>query len=44
MSGGETNDVATYATEPNQCIDSFNTNFSFDEILLVGEKEVRWDI
>ena len=32
-SGGETDGVATYAIEPNQCKDSFNPIFSFDELL-----------
>ena len=36
MSGGETDDVATYATKPNQCIDVFNPKFSFDELIYYG--------
>ena len=35
-SGGETDDVETYATEPNQCTDAFKPIFSFDEILYCG--------
>ena len=34
--GGETDDVATYATKPNQCADSFKPIFSFDELLYYG--------
>ena len=35
MSGGETDDVTTYATEPNQCTNDFNPNFSFDELFIL---------
>ena len=35
MSGGETDDVVTYATDPNQCTYDFNNNSSFDEIFLI---------
>ena len=36
MSGGETDGVATYATEPNQCTDDFKPIFSLDELLCYG--------
>ena len=36
MSGGQTDGVATYATEPNQCTDSFKPIFSFNELLYYG--------
>ena len=35
-SGGETNDVDTYATEPNQFTYAFKPIFSFDELLYYG--------
>ena len=35
-SGGETDGVVTYATKPNQWIDSFKPIFSFDELLYYG--------
>ena len=39
MSGGETDDVATYATEPNQSTNAFNLNFSLDELLYLWESK-----
>ena len=38
-SHGEIDDGATYATEPNQCTDAFNPNFSFDELLYLWESK-----
>ena len=35
MSGGETDDVVTYDTEPNQCTYIFNPNFAFDELSIL---------
>ena len=35
-SGGETDDVGTCATEPNQCTYAFKDIFSFDELLYYG--------
>ena len=37
MSGGEIDDVLTYASEPNQCTYDFNPYFSFDELFILKE-------